>query len=1038
MKENNNAKMELKKELNALRKELEKSALNDTTKHKQLEEKYPSFTKDILDASTVGIFILDSDFKVVWINNVIESYFALQREKIIGKDKRQLIKKNIQHIFEDPDEFIRKVFATYDDNTYIENFECHVLPEGKRKERWLEHWSQTIKYGLYAGGRIEHYYDITAHKQVKKSLKQSEIKLKSILNTMSDYCYIIDKDFKIEFMNKSMIEKFGNYTGKICYKEFFNYNSPCLWCKSKEIQKGKTVKWERFYSEWGATFEVIDAPFENRDGTISKLAIGRDISEHKQTEEKLTYMATHDILTSLPNRTLFDDRLTLAIAQAKRNQKKLAVMLFDLDRFKDVNDTMGHRAGDQLLKEVGKRTGDLLRKSDTIARMGGDEFLLLLPEISQVEDAIKIARKIINAFKKSFLIDHHKVHITPSIGIVIYPENGENADTLIKNADITMYQAKEQGRSNYKLYKSVYKKQTNRGNRTKYNFSDLIDIKQIQIFMNNFCKVTGVASAIIDLNGEVLISSRWQRICTDFHRVNVQTCKKCIESDTILANQLLKGKKYALYKCKNGLIDAAAPIVVEGKHITNMFIGQFLYKPPNIEFFRKQALQYGFNEISYLKALSRVPIIPKENIKPILSYLSNFTELLGEIGLKQINQLEAHKGLRANEAKLRESEERLSQIIKGSSAPTFVINNSHVVTHWNKACESLTGITASEVIGTDKQWTAFYSKKRPVIADIIVDKATGKIVNGYYHGKYQESVLINGAYQAEDFFIHMGKDGKWLFFTAAPLKNSKGEIIGAIETLQDVTERKQTQQALQKSHDELELRVKERTAQLEASMYELEAFAYSVSHDLQAPLRAISGFSEILLKDYLDTLDDKGQHYLQRVRAGTVNMSQMIEDLLTLSRIGRRPINKKRVDIEKLVKETYELLSEAERKDRKVDFTIKPCPPVLSDPQLLKIVLTNLFSNALKFTRKCKKAEIEFGCKTEDKKTIFYIKDNGIGFDMKYADKLFAPFQRLHKEEEYEGSGIGLATVQRIIRRHGGEIRAESIPGSGSTFYFTL
>jgi len=393
---------------------------------------------------------------------------------------------------------------------------------------------------------------------------------------------------------------------------------------------------------------------------------------------------------------------------------------------------------------------------------------------------------------------------------------------------------------------------------------------------------------------------------------------------------------------------------------------------------------------------------------------------------------------RESEVLLRESEEKLSQIIKGSSVPTFVINNSHVVTHWNKACESLTGITASEVIGTDKQWTAFYSKKRPIMADIIVDKATGKVVNGYYHEKYQESVLINGAYQAEDFFPNLSKDGKWLFFTAAPLKNSKGEIIGAIETLRDVTERKQAQQELQKSHDELELRVKERTAQLEASMYELEAFAYSVSHDLQAPLRAISGFSEILLKDYLDTLDDKGQHYLQRVRAGTVNMSQMIEHLLTLSRIGRRPIHKKRVDIEGLTKETYELLSETERKNRKVDFTIKPCPPVLSDPQLLKIVLTNLLSNALKFTRKCKKAEIEFGCKTEDKKNTFYLKDNGIGFDMKYADKLFAPFQRLHKEEEYEGSGIGLATVQRIIHRQGGEIRVESIPGSGTTFYFTL
>ena len=253
-----------------------------------------------------------------------------------------------------------------------------------------------------------------------------------------------------------------------------------------------------------------------------------------------------------------------------------------------------------------------------------------------------------------------------------------------------------------------------------------------------------------------------------------------------------------------------------------------------------------------------------------------------------------------------------------------------------------------------------------------------------------------------------------------------------------VKELKQTQGALRKSHDELELRVKERTTQLEASMYELKAFAYSVSHDLQAPLRAISGFSEILLRDYLDTLDDQGQHYLKRVRAGTVNMSQMIEDLLTLSRIGRRPINKKRVDLEKLVRETYELLSEAERKDRKIDFTVKSCLPVSSDPQLLKIVLTNLLSNALKFTGKCKKAEIEFGCNTKDKKTIFYVKDNGIGFDMKYADKLFSPFQRLHREEEYEGSGIGLAIVQRIIHRHGGQIRVESLPGLGTTFYFTL
>ncbi len=304
-------------------------------------------------------------------------------------------------------------------------------------------------------GMLGTYINITKHKQDEKTLRQSEEKLKSILNTMSDYCYIVSKDYKIEFMNKAMIEGFGNQIGKICYKVFFNRKSPCPWDKFKEIQKGETVKWEHFYSRWGITFEVIETPFKNKDGTVSKLAIARDISEHKQTEEKLTYMATHDILTGFPNRTLFNDRLTLAIAQAKRNKKKLAVMLFDLDRFKEVNDVMGHRVGDQLLKVVSKRIEELLRKSDTIARMGGDEFLLLLPEISQIEDATKIARKIIDSFKNPFKIDHQKIHITTSIGIVIYPEDGENSDTLIKNADIAMYQVKEKGRNNYQFYKKL-------------------------------------------------------------------------------------------------------------------------------------------------------------------------------------------------------------------------------------------------------------------------------------------------------------------------------------------------------------------------------------------------------------------------------------------------------------------------------------------------------------------------------------------------------------------------------------------------------
>jgi diguanylate cyclase (GGDEF)-like protein len=181
----------------------------------------------------------------------------------------------------------------------------------------------------------------------------------------------------------------------------------------------------------------------------------RDITERKHAEEELQYTATHDDLTGLPNRTLFNDRLTLALTQAHRNNKKLGVMLLDLDYFKDVNDTMGHSMGDQLLRVVGNRLTELLRKGDTVARVGGDEFLLLLSEIGGIEDAHTIAQKVLEAFRKSFVFDDHEIMITTSIGIAIYPADGGDADTLTKHADVAMYRAKDKGRDNFQRYTSA-------------------------------------------------------------------------------------------------------------------------------------------------------------------------------------------------------------------------------------------------------------------------------------------------------------------------------------------------------------------------------------------------------------------------------------------------------------------------------------------------------------------------------------------------------------------------------------------------------
>ena len=181
-----------KKESASREKKKTDDKLHTINENNHIKNHFPEFTRDILDSSAVGIFILDSDFKIAWINHATEKYFGLDREKVLGKDKRELIKKNIQHIFEDPDEFTRKVFATYDNNTYIENFECHVLSANKRKDRYLEHWSQPIKTGIYKGGRIEYYHDISNLKQAEKQLKDSEEWLKILFNYAPDAYYIHD------------------------------------------------------------------------------------------------------------------------------------------------------------------------------------------------------------------------------------------------------------------------------------------------------------------------------------------------------------------------------------------------------------------------------------------------------------------------------------------------------------------------------------------------------------------------------------------------------------------------------------------------------------------------------------------------------------------------------------------------------------------------------------------------------------------------------------------------------------------------------
>ena len=228
-----------------------------------------------------------------------------------------------------------------------------------------------------------------------------------------------------------------------------------------------------------------------------------------------------------------------------------------------------------------------------------------------------------------------------------------------------------------------------------------------------------------------------------------------------------------------------------------------------------------------------------------------------------------------------------------------------------------------------------------------------------------------------------------------------------------------------------------RATQLESVNKELEAFTYSVSHDLRAPLRATDGYSRILLRDYAPQLPSRAQEHLNRIRSNAQQMSELIDDLLALSRIGRQALTRGSVSIADLARESLEEL-EHEQEGRSIEIEIRDMPSCEGDPRLLKQVMTNLLSNALRFTSVREVGRIEVGCQEEDDKVVYYVKDNGAGFDMQYADKLFGIFQRLHSVEDYPGIGVGLAIVQRIVQRHGGEVWAQAEVDKGATFYFTV
>ncbi len=378
--------------------------------------------------------------------------------------------------------------------------------------------------------------------------------------------------------------------------------------------------------------------------------------------------------------------------------------------------------------------------------------------------------------------------------------------------------------------------------------------------------------------------------------------------------------------------------------------------------------------------------------------------------------------LEQRDAQLRTSEARLANIFNHAGDAIIGVDEGQRIVAYNRTAEQIFGHAPTSVLGQPLDMLlpdAVLAAHRDHVRAFGRETGTTRVMGA---GREVAGRRADGSLFPAEVSISKVTEGDRSLFTAI---------------LRDVTERYRAEAEIRRLNEELEHKVAERTAQLQNANRELEAFSYSVSHDLRAPLRAIDGFSQALLEDYEAKLDDQGSHYLQRIRAATQRMGELIDDLLQLSRVSRAEMRRAKVDMSALAESVIDELRQGDP-GRRVETAIQPGLEASGDPHLLRIVLVNLLSNAWKFTSRQPAARIEFGFGGNDAEPAFFIRDNGAGFDMHYVDKLFGTFQRLHTPSEFPGTGIGLATVQRIIHRHGGQVRAEGAVGQGAAFYFTL